>query len=207
MYLEKDLAMRIVKWVFGLLVLAVVGLFLSYVLPKRDVIYITDAYNRFVEPGELRGVRAMTESATDPNGRLGADVLFIVGRSRGGALREYRNEDTGFGFPWYFKFDTATLDNQAREAVSTPETPKWMIVRYYGWRVPFLSMFPNAISMEPAPSRDVRLIPWFNIILLVLLIAAVWAIWARIRRWSQRRRDPMAASWQTPTQRRGWFGR
>jgi hypothetical protein len=27
--------------------------FLGYVLPKREVAYITDAYNRFVEPGEI----------------------------------------------------------------------------------------------------------------------------------------------------------
>ena len=199
--------MRVVKWVALLLVLAIVASFLSYVLPKREVAYITDAYNRFVEPGEIRGVRALRDQeVTTTQGRLGADVLFIVGRSRDGDLWEFRNEDTGFGFPWYFKFDTATLDNQAREAISTQDNPRWMIIRYYGWRIPFLSMFPNAVSMEPAPSRDVRLIPWFNIIFLTLVVAVVWAIAARIRGWSRRRRDPVAASW-TPGTRRGWFGR
>lgn len=198
--------MRVVKWVLGLLVLAVVGLFLSYVLPKREVAYVTDAYNRFVEPGELRGVRAVNEAtATDPNGRLGADVLFIVGRSRDGDLLEFRNEDTGFGFPFYFKFDTATLDNQAREAISTPEDPNWQIVRYYGWRVPFMSMFPNMTSMTPAPSRDVTLIPWFSIVTVVLLAALAWAVWARVRRWSARRADPVAASWTPDVPRKGWF--
>jgi hypothetical protein len=78
-------------------------------------------------------------------------------------------------------------------------------VRYYGWRVPFLSMFPNAVSMRPAPSVDVRLIPWFNIVLLSLLGALVWAIAARIRRWRRRRADPTVAGWQP--ERRGWFGR
>jgi hypothetical protein len=199
--------MRIVKWVALLLVLAIVGSFLSYVLPKREVAYITDAYNRFVEPGELRGVRALrSQDVATAQGRMGADVLFIVGRSRDGDLWEFRNEDTGFGFPPYFKFDTATLDNQAREAISTQDNPRWMIIRYYGWRIPVLSMFPNAVSMEPAPSRDVRLIPWFNIIFLTLVIAVVWAIAARIARWRQRRRDPVAASW-TPETRRGWFKR
>ena len=200
--------MRVVKWVIGLLMLAVVGLFLSYVLPKHEVAYITDAYSRFVEPGEMRGVRAFSEQdTTTAQGRIGQDVLFIVGRSRDGDLLEFRNEDTGFGFPFYFKFDTATLDNQAREAISTPENPKWMVIRYYGWRLPWVSMFPNAVSMKPAPSRDVTIVPWFNIILLILLVAIVWAIWARIRRWSRRRRDAYAATWETPSQRRGWFGR
>lgn len=200
--------MRVVKWVALLIVLAIVGGFLSYVLPKREVAYITDAYNRFVEPGEIRGVRALRgQDAATTEGRMGADVLFIVGRSRDGDLVEFRNEDTGFGFPPYLKFDTATLDNQAREAISTQDDPRWMIVRYYGWRIPFLSMFPNAVSMEPAPSRDVRLIPWFNIIFLTLLVAAVWAVWARLRRWRRRRADPVAASWTPETRRRGWFGR
>jgi hypothetical protein len=31
-----------------------------------------------------------------------------------------------------------------------------MVIRYYGWRLPFVSMFPNAVSMRPAESRDVR---------------------------------------------------
>ncbi len=199
--------MRVVKWVALLLVLAIVASFLGYVLPKREVVYITDAYNRFVEPGELRGVRALRgQEVATTEGRMGADVLFIVGRSRDGDLWELRNEDTGFGFPPYFKFDTATLDNQAREAISSQDNPRWMIIRYYGWRIPFLSMFPNAVSMEPAPSRDVRLIPWFNIIFVTLVIAVVWAIAARVARWRQRRRDPVATSW-TPDSRRGWFGR
>jgi hypothetical protein len=81
-----------------------------------------------------------------------------------------------------------------------------LTIRYYGWRVPFLSMFPNAVSMEPAPSRDVRLIPWFNIIFVTLAIAIVWAIAARVARWRQRPPRPGAASW-TPDSRRGWFGR
>ncbi len=205
--------MRALKWTVSLLLLAVVGAFLHYVLPKREVVRITDAYNRFVEPGELRGVRALREgTTTDQAGRIGADVLFIVGTDRDGDRWEFRNEDTGFGFPWYFKFDTATLDNQARDSISTADAPRWMILRYYGWRIPFLSMFPNAVSMKPAPSQDVRLIPWFNIILLTALGAVVWAVWARVRRWRRRRLDPAVEAWQTEVERRQagfwrWFGR
>lgn len=199
--------MRVVKWVLALVLLLLVGLFLHYVLPKREVVTITSAYNRFVEPGEIRGLRSLTEADAVATGRPGVDVFFINARSRNGRLWEFRNEDTGFGFPWYFKFDSATLHNQAQEAVSNSETPRWMIVRYYGWRLPFVSMFPNAVSMRPAPSPDVRLIPWFNIIVLAILGAVAWAIWARLRRWRRRRADPVAASWTPDSQRRGWFGR
>ena len=199
--------MRVVKWVLAIVVLTIVGAFLHYVLPKREVATITSAYNRFVEPGEIRGLRSLSEADAVATGRPGVDVFFINARSRDGDLLEFRNEDTGFGFPPYFKFDSATLHNEAQEAVSTAESPRWMVIRYYGWRLPWVSMFPNAVSMRPAESADVRLIPWFNIILLALLGALIWAIAARIRRWRRRRADPVAASWTPDGARRGWFGR
>ena len=199
--------MRVVKWVLALIVLVLVGSFLHYVLPKQEVATVTSAYNRFVEPGEIRGLRSLSEADAVATGRPGVDVFFINGRSREGDLLEFRNEDTGFGFPWYFKFDSATLHNEAQEAVSTAETPRWMIIRYYGWRLPWVSMFPNAVSMRPAESADVRLIPWFNIILLTLIGAVAWAIAARIRRWRLRRADPARTAWTPDGARRGWFGR
>jgi Protein of unknown function (DUF1523) len=201
--------MRVVTWVLGLLVLAVVGLFLHYVLPKHAVVYVTSTENRIVSPDEVRGFRSFGEqaAATNPQGQVVVDVFFINAIKRDGGPLVFRNEDTGFGFPWYLKFDSANLQAEAQDAVSTRDDPEWMVVRYYGWRIPFMSMFPNAVSMEPAASRDIRVIPWFNTIFLILLVAVVWAIWARIRRWRQRRRDPVAASWETPPTRRGWFGR
>lgn len=196
--------MRVVKWVVAILVVAVAGAFLHYVLPKREVVTITSAYNRFVEPGEIRGLRSLGRTQAQA-GRPGVDVFFINARSRTGRLMEFRNEDTGFGFPPYFKFNSATLHNRAQEAVSTPDNPRWMVIRYYGWRVPFLSMFPNAVGLEPAESRDMRLIPWFNIVVLTLLAALIWAVWARVRRWRRRRMDPVAESWRTESERRrGW---
>jgi hypothetical protein len=201
--------MRVLKWVVTLLVLLVVGSFLHYVLPKHAVVYVTGAENRIVSPDEYRGFRSFGQQSTTTagTGLAGADVFFINTIKRSGGPLVFRNEDTGFGFPWYLKFNSADVQAEAQNAISTAETPKWMVVRYYGWRINYLSMFPNAISMRPATNPDERIIPWFNIILLIALIAIVWAIWARLRRWSQRRRDPMTAAWTAPSQRRGWFGR
>ena len=73
--------MRVVKWVVGLVVLAVVGLFLSYVLPKHEVVYITGAENRIVSPDEYRGFRAFGEqSSTNPQGQGAASgaVAFVM---------------------------------------------------------------------------------------------------------------------------------
>ena len=66
-----------------------------------------------------------------------------------------------------------------------------MAITHYGWRNEFLSIFPNAVAIKPVAGPDVRLIPWFNIIVLTLLAALVWAIWVRWRRFRQRRIDPV----------------
>jgi hypothetical protein len=200
--------MRVVKWVALLLVAVVVGGFLHYVLPRHAVVYVTSTENRIVSPDEVRGFRSFSEgSATNAQGQVVTDVFFINTVKRDGDVLVFRNEDTGFGFPLYFKFNSADVQAEAQDAVSTNAAPTWMVVRYYGWRVPYMSMFPNAISMSVAEGRDVRIIPWFNIVILSLIIALVWAIAARIRRWQRHRADPMAASWQPERAGRGWFGR
>jgi hypothetical protein len=197
--------MRVIKWVVGLLALALVTAFLHYVLPKHAVVYVTSTENRIVSPGEVRGFRSLGDAAADAQGRAGTDVFFINTTQRNGRPLVFRNEDTGFGFPWYLKFDSANLQAEAQDAVSTRDNPRWVIMRYYGWRIPFLSMFPNAVSMRVAPSPDVRPIPWFTIGFLIVLLAVIWAVWARIRRWRRRRAAAADSGWDVPLPRKGWF--
>ena len=198
--------MRAVKWVAGLLVLVVVGTFLHYILPRQALVYVNSTENRIVSPDEYNGFRSFGEATTTTGtGQLGADVFFInTTRASGGPL-VFRNEDTGFGFPPYFKFDSADLQAEAEDARSTRDAPRWMVVRYYGWRIPFVSMFPNATSMRAATGPDMTLIPWVSIVVVLLLAALVWAVWVRVRRWGRRRADPAVASWEVPTAKRGWF--
>ena len=62
--------------------------------------------------------------------------------------RVYRNEETDWGFPWYFKFDSGNLQAEAQSLVSSAEAPKWVLVTHYGWRIPMLSMFPNVVELK-----------------------------------------------------------
>ena len=68
---------------------------------------------------------------------------------------------------------------------STESSPQWVAVRHYGWRSTLISIFPNATSLKPVDGPDVRLIPWFNIVfivLLVMILATLWRLWLNFRR-------------------------
>ncbi|HBS50513.1 MAG TPA: DUF1523 domain-containing protein, partial [Rhodobacteraceae bacterium] len=89
------------------------------------------------------------------------------------------------------KVNSSNLQAEAADLQSTAEAPKWVAIRHYGWRNEFISIFPNAVKLWPVDGPDVRIIPWFNIVLLTVLAAVAWAVWVRWRRFRERRLDPM----------------
>ena len=118
------------------------------------------------------------------------DVFFIQTVLNTGDVMVYRNEDTGWGWPPYFKFDTSNLQAEAANLRSTAGDPQWVAIKHYGWRNEIISIYPNAISVRPVAGPDVRIVPWLNIVILVTLVALVWAIYVRWRRFRRRRIDP-----------------
>ena len=206
--------MRYVKWVIiGLFWLSVAA-FLHYTLPQRDIVRIVNTYE---ERQELNDWTRIFWSRPDDQSVaiINRDVQFIQGVTPEGRPRVYRNEDTSWSWPPYFKFDTANLYTEANDAISSKDKPEWVAVTHYGWRNEFLSIFPNAVAIKPVAGPDVRLIPWLNIIILILLTALVWAIWVRWRRFRQRRIDPVIedvedslyAAGEAIEERRGRFRR
>ncbi|MCC1491384.1 DUF1523 family protein [Cognatishimia sp. F0-27] len=180
--------MRYVKWFFILLFWVCLASFLHYTLPQTDIARVTDTYESRVNPGENRWFWAQ-ENAGDAVG-VERDVFFIQTRLNNGEVMVYRNEDTGWGWPPYFKFDTANLQAEAADQVSTAENPRWVAIRHYGWRNEFISIFPNAISIRPVDGPDTRVIPWVSIVILVILAGLFWAIWVRWTRFWEARVDP-----------------
>ena len=165
--------------------------FLHYTLPDRDIVHITNTYNRLVTFGANSIFWASPDVGSDEvAGAVQRDVLFIEAARPNGDVQVYRNEDTGWIWPPYFKFDSSNLQAEARNLISASESPNWVAVRHYGWRVPFLSIFPNAVSITPVEGPDVRLIPWFNIIFLTCLFALFWGIRVRWLRFRHRRIRP-----------------
>ena len=93
---------------------------------------------------------------------------FINTISRKGKIRVFRNQDTGWGWPPYFKFDSADLAAEA-QAFSSGDPRPWVLVKYYGWRINMFSMFPNALSLK-AVDEDYSHLPLFNIVVISVLI-------------------------------------
>ncbi|WP_146589578.1 DUF1523 family protein [Puniceibacterium confluentis] len=203
-----------VKWVFILLFWGIVGAFLHYTLPQHDIVRVTDTYEKRVDPGENRWFWAQADIGTDGT-MANRDVFFIQTRRAGDDVMVYRNEDTGWGWPPYFKFDTSNLQAEAADLRSTAAAPQWAVLTHYGWRNEFFTIFPNAVGIRPVASPDVRIIPWVNIIILTLLAAVFWAIWARWRRFRRNRVNPVLADMNQGleaagdrfAERRGRFGR
>src|SRR6056297_1066457 len=181
--------MKYVKWTFVALFWTLVFAFLHYTLPQHDVARITDTLESRVNPGENSWFWAQAETGNDPTAQR--DVFFIQTRRADDSVMVYRNEDTGWGWPPYFKFDTANLQAEAADLRSTSATPQWVVIRHYGWRNEFISIYPNAISIREVDSPDVTIIPWLNIIILVALTAAGWALRVRWMRFWRKRVDPV----------------
>lgn len=90
----------------------------------------------------------------------------------------YRNEDTGWGFPWYLKFDSA--DVQAKAQGYSRDAQQLAVIRYYGWRIQILSMFPNITDIESTSSRS-EPFPVFNAVLFSSLVILFLVIFVAVK--------------------------
>jgi len=184
--------MRWVRFVFLSLVFLLIGALLHYTLPQRDVVRITQTESVLEEVTSLsRWFYANNEDGTPAAGTRDIRFINTVFPDRvdetgavvsPGRVMVYRNEDTGFGWPPYFKLDTADLQAEASSLVSTADNPRWVVITHYGWRMNFPTTYPNAVAIREVDSPDVQLFPWLNIVILAalaLILFVIWRIWER----------------------------
>jgi len=177
------------KWVLSLLLLISVFGVLHYNLPQRDIVRITGTE---VLRKDFSGWTRMFYANADTGDAdsFNRDLRLINSVGVNGKVNVYRNEDTGFAWPPYFKLDSSNLQAEAEDAISNRDNPKWFVLRHYGWRNTFLSIYPNAVSIKPTSGPDKILIPWFNIIFLITLVAILWGGYVRVRGFWRRKIHP-----------------
>lgn len=196
------------RWTIRILILLILGGFLHYTLPDRDIVRIVNTYEERQDFGGLNSIFWSGGSSGSAETPVNRDVLFIQTVKVNGDPLVFRNEDTSWGWPPYLKFDTANLQTQAADAVSNNDDPEWVAVRHYGWRNTWLSIFPNAISLKPVDGPDQRLIPWFNIIFLTVLAVFFLTLWRLWRNFRLRRIDPVIDDIdESADAARGWLSR
>ncbi|MEP1587543.1 MAG: DUF1523 family protein [Tateyamaria sp.] len=207
--------MRYIGWTLLIAFWVSFAAFLHYTLPQRDIVRVTGTE---IIRKDFSGVSRLFYAQVDTGDvDVGNRDLRLINTTRvNDRVSVYRNEDTGFSWPPYFKLDSSNLQAEAADATSTRAAAQWVVVRHYGWRSPFLSIYPNAISIRPIEGPDANIgLPWVNIIILTLLAVLFYAIWVRWRRFRKARIDPkleeLQDNWEAAgdavTAKRGRIGR
>ena len=184
-------------WIYlrTILAVAVIAL-LHYVLPQHDVARITSTEVIRMDFSSLNRVFfAQSDSAAEEHETRDVRLIntqrkksFLLGFVRRDAegVMVYRNEDTGLLWPPYFKFDSSDLQAAASANMSTLDSKQWVVVTHYGWRIRFLSIYPNAVGIRPVDGPEVSIVPWFNIIFITLLVVGYFLFRAMLRRFRGR---------------------
>lgn len=178
------------KWGFWTVFWIIVVAFLHYTLPQHDVVRITDTYEKRENLGEnwLFWSGPDVGSGTDT---VNYDVFFIQAFRTNGKPMIYRNQDTGWGWPPYYKFNSSDLQAKAADLTSDTSRPQWVLVRHYGWRNQLLTIYPNVLDLRAVDGPDHRVIPWFNILVITGLVAILLTLRRLWRRFRKRRIDPI----------------
>ncbi|SDJ54055.1 DUF1523 family protein [Salipiger marinus] len=135
----------------------------SYALPRVSVVQVVAT--------EIKRV-----DMQNPDASVATQDVYQIQTTRvsDGKPRVFRNEDNWI----YLKFDSADLQTLAANAARKDAA---VAITSYGWRVPFISMFPNAISVKEVEA-DYRHFPLFNIIFLAAWFGALAFLWYRINK-------------------------
>lgn len=165
--------MKAIKWILTAIAIILAGAFLHYNLPDRDIVQVVGTFEiRDDKPSDAFGAGSPDAGSKKfPN----RDVRYITTERTNGKPMVYANQDTGWGWPPYFKFDTSNLTAEA-QALARQDDVQWVAVRHYGWRIEMFSIYPNATSFKKVDGPDVRLIPWFNIVFLSILAFCLFSI-------------------------------
>ncbi|WP_138465161.1 DUF1523 family protein [Poseidonocella sp. HB161398] len=199
----------------GIVVIA--AAFLSYTLPRQYVVRVVNTETQRMDTSGSWFFANSEKSGSDGT----RDIYIIQTIREGGKPKVFRNEDTGWGWPPYFKFDSANVQAEASDLISSADNPNWALVKSYGWRSEMFSIYPNALKVRSIATPEDKPWPVFNIIVILALIALAGLAYRAIHRFWDKRVDPVIdrvadvfdgedeeeAAKSAPVKSKGWFRR
>ncbi|MDJ0825246.1 MAG: DUF1523 family protein [Rhodobacter sp.] len=195
--------MRYVRITLRTIVIVFFLALFHYVLPQHDIARVTQTEVIRMDFTSLNRIfYAQSDSGTAELATRDIRLIqtvrrksFLLGfiRREAEGVMVYRNEDTGWIWPPYFKFDSSDLQAAAAANISTPDQEQWVSITHYGWRNRFFTIYPNAIAIRPIEGPDARIIPWFNIFFFIFLVVAGLFVRAMWRQFRERTIDPALA--------------
>ncbi|WP_346910223.1 DUF1523 family protein [uncultured Roseibium sp.] len=180
--------MKVIKWIIGIPLVLILLAFAHYTLPSRDIVRIVGTDVKRMDIGSSSWFWAAPDAGTNTNWTR--DVRFINTVWPDGKPSVYRNEDTDWGWPPYFKFDSSNITAQAQD-LAKKDGDVWVAVTHYGWRIKLFTIFPNAISIRQVAGPDVFLIPWFNILFFIVVAAILFVAVRALAMFKRLRVDPI----------------
>lgn len=161
----------------------------SYYLPRTALVHVTGTEIK-------RSDAKAKDGSTDT-----VDVRYVMtSRIDDDKAMVFRNEDTGWGWPPYFKFDSGDLAGEAMNLAKDKGKDKsTVLVTYYGWRTNLFSLFPNVVSLEEV-GAGYEHIPIFNIAFLVFSVIFFIVLFVYARRLARWRPGKKAESPTEPAE-------
>ncbi len=145
----------------------------NYVFPHYDVTRVTGVEVKRVDKD---GPITKSNPADGPT----RDVYYINTQNDDGKIMVYRNEDTRWGFPFYFKFGSANLQ---AEAQALGNDNKLVQIKYYGWRITMMDEYRNATSIKEITADDTPSHPIISWIFYAFLLATLFLSIQFVRGW------------------------
>ncbi|MCK3655266.1 hypothetical protein A4G19_05700 [Pasteurellaceae bacterium Macca] len=146
----------------------------NYAFPSYDVTTITGMEVRRVDKdGPI--------SKSNPEDGPVRDVYYLFTENpETKKVMTYRNEDTGWGFPLYFKFDSALTQAKAQAFANDRKVVQ---IKYYGWYVSWWNEFRNIVSINELKDGDMPSRPWLSYILYAFFALTFFLAVQMIRGW------------------------
>lgn len=165
-----------------LLVHGVLFATVNFYFPHYDVTHVTGVEVKRVDKD---GPITKANPADGPT----RDVYYIYTENpENKKVMVYRNEDTRWGFPFYFKFNSADLQAKAQGFAVDKTTVQ---VKYYGWRLVMFDEFRNMTSMKAVDNNASASSPIASYVFYFLLLISLFLSIQLIRGWfaSEQKQD------------------